>query len=293
MSNNNPNDKFISLTRNKGKSVDLNVCNPNYVVDLTDINSTLPIFVHSIKYKGKIYRIKVNGVPSDVKINRFWLAGFIFGDGHFGSRGYYPIFKLALNISNLHVLILIQEFLGGVGNISFSKNKLGYSFAYVIQGFDCIKVINAVNGVILTPKLIKDFKKFIDLYNLRYGPNSNFRFKARRLDNELSFIPSMYSLEFLLFRTEYMLGLLESDGSFFITGRSLVVTFRQKRLDMCYFIQCVFGGRVNNMKWICQSVYSGRHRLFKLFTYLENNSSNFKTIKYDKFVRCVITWPAL
>lgn len=63
------NNNHVFLTGNNNFVADLNNCNSRFTVDLTDVNSNLPTFVHSVKYKGKVYRIKVNGASSP--LNRF------------------------------------------------------------------------------------------------------------------------------------------------------------------------------------------------------------------------------
>ena len=75
----NVNAKFVYITGNDNIVAKLDQCNPNFVVDLTDPNSTLSTVIHTIEYKNVFYRMRVN--RTNAIVDKYWLAGFVFGDG--------------------------------------------------------------------------------------------------------------------------------------------------------------------------------------------------------------------
>jgi hypothetical protein len=63
------NSGAVKITGNRNIVFDLSKVNHLFPIDLTDVKSSLPVFCHEIKYKGKTYLILVNG--STVNIDAF------------------------------------------------------------------------------------------------------------------------------------------------------------------------------------------------------------------------------
>ena len=80
-----------------------------------------------IKYKKEMQNMSGNWVPSSInskiKITKFWLAGFIDGDGSFSTSKYVPRFKLENHIKELELFNKMKEFLN-VGNTILTSHRI-------------------------------------------------------------------------------------------------------------------------------------------------------------------------
>lgn len=130
-------------------------------------------------------------------------------------------------MSNLHVLVCIQTWLG-VGCITYDKS--GHVFVYTVYGKDCLIIINLINGLVFTPVKVRNFVAFLSAFNEKF-------------DTNISFIPCKFSIKFLFNKTEFLLGLMESDGSF-SANLPVRLSFAQKFNDMSYFLQNEFFGSI-------------------------------------------------
>lgn len=80
-----------------------------------------------IKYKKEMQNMSGTWVPSflnsKIKITKFWLAGFIDGEGSFSTNKYVPRFKLENHVKELELYNKIKEFLN-VGNIIITSKRI-------------------------------------------------------------------------------------------------------------------------------------------------------------------------
>ena len=72
-----------------------------------------------IKYQEEMTKMSDKWVPDNnnkINITKYWLAGFIDGDGTFSTNKYVPRFKLENHIKELNLFYKIKEFIG-LGNL--------------------------------------------------------------------------------------------------------------------------------------------------------------------------------
>jgi hypothetical protein len=210
------------------KSVIINV-SPCHVsgLRLNLLKSSLPVFCHEIRYKGKTYLILVNG--STVNIDAFWFAGFSFGDASTTqkvlSNGMVR-FRIGLSHDQLHTLVIRARY---GGNIYMSKSS--GLFHYEIGNVSLDRIIYELNGKFIGRRA-DELKRFIDLYNERHGTDIQFRLCE-------------YDFDFLFRQTNFLAGLVESDGWFSSRKQSFAVAVSQKEVDILNALESVFGGRID------------------------------------------------
>jgi len=132
-----------------------------------------------------------SSINSKIKITKFWLAGFIDGEGSFSTNKYLPRFKLENHIKELELFNKIKEFLS-VGNMLTSQRV--NSNPTIVLEVNRIKELQEVlipliydNDTILLKTLkSKDFSlwlNLINIYNKGYHtiPEGKYVFDAIKL----------------------------------------------------------------------------------------------------------------
>ena len=133
-----------------------------------------------IKYKKEMSNMSGRWIPSSIsshiKITKFWLAGFIDGEGSFSTNKFVPRFKLENHIKELELYNKIKEFLN-VGNMSTSQriNRVDSNPTIVLE-VNRIKELKEVlipliydNDTILLKTLkSEDFCLWLNLINIYY-----------------------------------------------------------------------------------------------------------------------------
>lgn len=61
-----------------------------------------------------------SSINSNIKITRFWLAGFIDGDGTFSTNKFVPRFKLENHVKELELYNKIKQYLNA-GNLMLTS----------------------------------------------------------------------------------------------------------------------------------------------------------------------------
>ncbi len=135
-----------------------------------------------------------SSINSKIKITKFWLAGFIDGEGSFSTNKYVPRFKLENHIKELELFNKIKEFLG-VGNMLTSQriNRVNSNPTIVLE-VNRIKELKEVlipliynNDTILLKTLkSEDFSLWLNLINIYYKgyhtiPEGKYVFDAIKL----------------------------------------------------------------------------------------------------------------
>lgn len=118
-----------------------------------------------IKYKKEMQNMSGKWVPSSInskiKITKFWLAGFIDGEGSFSSNKYVPRFKLENHVKELELFNKIREFLN-IGNVLITSPKK-YK-------------VNSNSTVVLEVNKVKELKEVI--IPMMYDNNNNIILKT-------------------------------------------------------------------------------------------------------------------
>jgi len=92
-----------------------------------------------IKYQKEMQNMSGKWIPSsisnNINITKYWLVGFIDGDGTFSTNKYVPKFKLENHIKELELYNKIREFLkiGNVMIITSRINKFNNNFTIVLE----------------------------------------------------------------------------------------------------------------------------------------------------------------
>lgn len=63
-----------------------------------------------------------SSINSNIKITRFWLAGFIDGDGTFSTNKFVPRFKLENHVKELELYNKIKQYLNA-GNLMLTSQR--------------------------------------------------------------------------------------------------------------------------------------------------------------------------
>ena len=151
-----------------------------------------------IKYKKEMNDMSGKWIPSSInskiKITKFWLAGFIDGDGSFSTNKFVPRFKLENHIKELELFNKIREFLN-LGNILTSQriDRVNSNPTIVLE-VNRIKELKEVliplmydNDTILLKSLkSNDFSLWLNLINIYYKgyhtiPEGKYVFDAIKL----------------------------------------------------------------------------------------------------------------
>jgi len=133
-----------------------------------------------IKYKKEMSDMSGKWIPSSInsqiKITKFWLAGFIDGEGSFSTNKFVPRFKLENHIKELELYNKIKEFLN-IGNMLTSQriNRVDSNPTIVLE-VNRIKELKEVlipliydNDTILLKTLkSEDFCLWLNLINIYY-----------------------------------------------------------------------------------------------------------------------------
>nr|YP_010836037.1 hypothetical protein QLP54_mgp29 [Phyllosticta yuccae]WGC90052.1 hypothetical protein [Phyllosticta yuccae] len=152
-----------------------------------------------IKCKKKMNNMSGKWIPSSInskiKITKFWLAGFIDGDGSFSTNKFVPRFKLENHIKELELFNKIKEFLN-VGNLISSCQIIDIinSSPTIVLEVNRIKELLEVliplmydkDTIILKSLKSKDFSLWLNLINIYYKgyhtiPEGNYVFGAIKL----------------------------------------------------------------------------------------------------------------
>ena len=99
---------------------------------------------------------------------KWWLIGFAEGDGHFGidKRGFL-VFKLTQASIDAQVLFYIKKKLG-FGSVSL-QSITSKTHQYRVRSKEhLIKIINLLNGNLITKAKIAQFKLFLEAFNVKY-----------------------------------------------------------------------------------------------------------------------------
>nr|YP_010721227.1 LAGLIDADG homing endonuclease [Cyathus striatus]WDS46378.1 LAGLIDADG homing endonuclease [Cyathus striatus] len=79
-------------------------------------------------------------------VNRYWLLGFIEGEGTFGFKNLSPYFQLGQHTKNIKVLKNIALYLQTIPQVfTFSKNSLPLKVSYALHTNNSISVISVNN----------------------------------------------------------------------------------------------------------------------------------------------------
>ena len=158
-----------------------------------------------IKCKKEMNNMSGKWIPSSInskiKITKFWLAGFIDGDGTFSTNKFVPRFKLENHIKELELYNKIKEFLN-LGNLILTyqrTDKVKSSPTVVLEVnrikelievliplmYDC-SASQASDTIILKSLKSKDFSLWLNLVNIYYKgyhtiSEGNYLFAAIKL----------------------------------------------------------------------------------------------------------------
>jgi len=151
-----------------------------------------------IKYKKQMSDMSGQWVPSSInskiKITKFWLAGFIDGEGSFSTNKFVPRFKLENHVKELELFNKIKEFLN-VGNMLTSQRIDRFnSNPTIVLEVNRIKELKEVlipliydNDTILLKTLKSEyFSLWLNLINIYYKgyhtiPEGKYVFDAIKL----------------------------------------------------------------------------------------------------------------
>ncbi len=134
-----------------------------------------------IKCKKEMNNMSGKWIPSSInskiKITKFWLAGFIDGDGSFSTNKFVPRFKLENHIKELELYNKIKEFLS-LGNLILTSQRIDRvnSSPTVVLEVNRIKELIEVliplmydnDTIILKSLKCKDFSMWLNLVNIYY-----------------------------------------------------------------------------------------------------------------------------
>ena len=165
-----------------------------------------------IKYKKDMQNMSGKWVPSflnsKIKITKFWLSGFIDGEGSFTTNKYVPRFKLENHVKELELFNKIKEFLN-VGNIMLTSKRIDRdnSNPTIVLEVNKIKELKDIliplmydNGTILLKTLkYKDFYLWLNLIDIYYKgyhtlPEGKYIFDAIKLHINKYRITTNFSL---------------------------------------------------------------------------------------------------
>lgn len=149
--------------------------------------------------KNMSFLPRTNWIPSSInlkiKITKFWLAGFIDGDGTFSTNKFVPRFKLENHIKELELYNKIKEFLN-VGNLISTYQRIDRvnSSPTIVLEVNRIKellerlipLMYDNDQIILKTLKSKDFSLWLNLVNIYYKgyhtiPSGNYLFGAIKL----------------------------------------------------------------------------------------------------------------
>jgi cytochrome c oxidase subunit 3 len=151
-----------------------------------------------VKLKKELNNMSGKWIPNfinNIKITKFWLAGFVDGDGTFSTNKFVPRFKLENHIKELELYNKIKEFIN-VGNLMLTSqriDKVNSSPTVVLEVNKIKELIEVIiplmqdsDGIILKSLKSKDFLlwlKLIDIYYKGYHTiyEGNFLFNAIKL----------------------------------------------------------------------------------------------------------------
>lgn len=156
----------------------------------------------------------------DLKILQ-WIAGVIDGDGYFGvSKNKYCSLEIVIETRDVACLYKIKNKYGGSVKPSSSLKAVRYRLHH-LEGIKT--VINDINGLLLNPVRIIQFKKICSIYNIPYVVTPSLNYNSG-----------------------YLSGLFDSDGSIYlnIISQQVFITISQKNRELLDTICAVYGGKV-------------------------------------------------
>jgi len=157
---------------------------------------------------------------SEKKI-REWIGGIIDGDGHIHiSKNRYVTIEIVIDIHDIACLSKIKHRYGG----SIKSISHGNSFRYRLHHKEGLLLfISDINGILYNPIRVKQFSNLCLLYNI-----------------EMKVSPSLF------YKSAYLSGLFDSDGSIYINIKSnqVFLTISQKKRELLDILQTIYGGKV-------------------------------------------------
>ncbi len=152
-----------------------------------------------IKCKKELNLMSGKWIPSSInnkiKITKFWLAGFIDGDGTFSTNMFVPRFRLENHIKELELYNKIKEFIN-VGNLTLTSQRINRvnSSPTVVLEVNKIKELievliplmydnNAINLKSLKSQDFSIWLKLVDIYYKGYHtiPEGRYLFSTIKL----------------------------------------------------------------------------------------------------------------
>lgn len=152
-----------------------------------------------IKCKEEMNNMSGKWIPSsinsNIKITKFWLAGFIDGDGTFSTNKLVPRFKLENHVKELELYNKIKNFIN-VGNLNLTSlriDRVNNNYTVVLEVNKIKELLDVLiplmydnNAIILKSLKSKDFSLWLNLVYIYYKgyhtiSEGNFLFNAIKL----------------------------------------------------------------------------------------------------------------
>ena len=211
-----------------------------------------------------------------------WLRGMTEGDGSFivakrkGKKNEL-MYVLTQKKEEMELLIKVKEELGkGYGSVIKQGEN---TIRYIVQDKRGLNnIINEHNGELKLKKKREQFKKFVNMYNFKYGESIELKERRKKVD----------------LKDGWLSGFIEAEGCFYLTFNEKTKGFRvrflisQKGEDkVMEEMRGLLGGSVYNhsVKGVKTLEISGR-KLGKLIEYLENQElKGEKREEYERWVK--------
>jgi hypothetical protein len=157
---------------------------------------------------------------TDLKV-RQWIAGVIDGDGNFyiSKKGYIEL-SVIMESRDIACLYKMKQRYGGSVKVTSHAKAVRFRLHHM----DGIQhIIKDVNGLILNPVRLLQFKKICNIYNVDTIPSVELKYDSA-----------------------YLSGLFDTDGSVYFNKKSIQVfiTVTQKNRELLDILVPVYGGVV-------------------------------------------------